>query len=571
MLQRRLGAPIIGRALEALPSGTGTIKVLVQPMWYGGNMLTMDGEAATFRNDILLEGAKATASDTSVDSAGLSFVGSAWNGSSANDVSLSIRNTVLGNGNARLSLQNDDGLDVMTFGSTGDLALAGNFYPSDRGALQYGAYVYYDSTNAGYMSTNAAGWLSNSSSFAESFASTDLLVPGDVVEFAVDGPGVMRSSGEAYSERVAGVVSSRSAFVAGSSSGTYPVAVSGRVSVKVTDENGAIARGDALTTSSRSGFAMKATDSGQILGYALEPLASGEGEILVFVRPQYAHGSSVKNVSSLAIGSQDIENLNVSGVLSMNGGDIVSVGTLSGIGTWEIRENGDIVTNGQLTQVVESLQNTRVSTYATTSTETIVQLSGTSTLHGGMARVNFEDIDQNYNDVISPDDTYRVLVTPNGITGQLYVTDRSNAGFIIRDIGQGEGVSVDWLVLAYRYDLVPERGNGDVVSDEVVKLGSDEVSETDVTDGGGVIDPEEVVSPTEEDESTGEELVNGGEGKDPDDRARPELSEGKDLETFIEGSDGEVVNDNQEEFLNEAGTLPEEIPESPEIVSENAP
>lgn len=546
------GTYIIGRALEPLASGTGTIKVLVQPMWYGGEMLTMSGEATIFADDIILGSTQATAADTSVDSAGLSFVGSAWNGSSANDVSLSIRNNVLGNGNARLSLQNDDGMDVMTFGSTGDLALAGNFYPSDRGALQYGAYVYYDSTDAGYMRTNAAGWSSNSSNFAESFASADLLVPGDVVEFAVDGSGVTRSAGETYSDRIAGVVSSRSAFVAGSSAGTYPVAVSGRVSTKVSDENGAIAPGDALTTSSRAGFAMKATDSGQIIGYALESWASGEGSVLAFVRPQYAHAGNSEAPSLLAVGSQDIESLNVSGVLSMNGGDIVSVGTLSGIGTWEIRENGDIVTNGQLTQVVESLQNTRVSTYATTSTETIVQLSGTATLHGGMARVNFEDIDQNYNDIISPDGTYRVLVTPNGVTGQLYVTDRSNVGFIIRDANQGEGVSVDWLVLAYRYDLVPEeRGDVDITD-----------SETDVTDGEG-IDGIEGISPDDGG-------IEGGEGV-----IGPEEEAGGGIEVGGEGAAdlGEAPPAENSDPVDGGGegAVPEEVPQSPETSPENAP
>lgn len=452
------GTFIIGRALEALPSGTGIIKVLVQPMWYGGEMLTMDGEATSFSDDVVIRGEAATASVTAVDSAGLSFVGSTWNGSGANDVSLMLRNHILDDGTSRLSLANDDGVDVMTFGSTGDLALAGNLYPSDRGALQYGAYVYYDSTGAGYMKTNASGWSSRSTNFAEMFASADPLSPGDVVEFADDGT-VRLSLGAAYSDRIAGVVSSGSGFIAGSNSGSYPVAISGRVSTKVTTENGAIAPGDALTTSSRPGYAMKATASGHIIGYALASMSEEEGSVLAFMRPQYVSTGEIvaQAPQSIAVNSQDIENLNVSGVLSMNGGDIVSVGTLSGIGTWEIRENGDIVTNGQLTQVVQSLQHTRVSTYAMTSTETLVQLSGTATMHNGMARVTFENVDPEFNDIISPEESYRVLVTPNGVTGQLYVTDRSNAGFMIRDADGGEGVSVDWLVLAYRHDLVPER------------------------------------------------------------------------------------------------------------------
>lgn len=500
------GSYIIGRALESLSSGTGTIKVLVQPMWYGGDMLTMNGEATTFTGDITLAGAQATAASPAVDSAGLSFVGSTWNGTGVNDVSLTLRNDILSGGSSRLSLTNDDGVDVMTFGSTGDLAIAGNFYPSDRGALQYGAYVYYDSTGAGYMKTNAAGWSSRSTGFSEMFASVDPLAAGDVVELA-DDASVRLSTGEAYSERIAGVVSSGSGFVAGSNSGSYAVVLSGRVQTNVTAENGEIAVGDPLTTSSRPGFAMKATDDGQILGYALESLPSGEGSILVLVRPQYvSRGTAVAEApASLAVTSQDIETLNISGVLSMNGGDIVSVGTLSGIGTWEIQEDGDIVTNGQLTQVVRSLQNTRVSTYATTSTETLVQLSGTTTLRGGMARVSFEDVNPAFNDVISPDLTYRVLVTPNGITGQLYVTDRSNAGFIIRDANNGEGVSVDWLVLAYRHDLAPEILEDEIVPDVPLEEIAEEGSSDDgVTEEQSNEEGEETVSSDENEPSVDE-------------------------------------------------------------------
>lgn len=466
------GTYIIGRALEPLASGTGTIKVLVQPMWYGGEMLSMNGDAS-FSGDVVLTGETATASNIASDSTGISFVGSSWNGNSANDLSLTLRNDILTNGTSRLALNNDDGVDVMTFGSTGDLALAGNFYPSDRGALQYGAYVYYDSTGAGLMRTNAAGWGANSSSFSESFASTDVLSPGDVVEFSSTDGSVLRSSGELYSNRIAGVVVFRSAFAAGVTSGAYTVAISGRATVQASAENGTIASGDPLTTSSQPGVVMKATTSGQIVGYALAPLAEGSGAIAVFVRPQYYNIAS--SSPSVGVQSQDVETLNVSSLLSMNGGDIVSVGTLSGIGTWEIQEDGDIVTSGQLTQIVRSLQNENVPTYATTSTQTVVQLSGTSILHGGMARVAFEDVDPYYNDIISPETSYRVLVTPDGITGQLYVTDRSNTGFVIHDTNVGEGVSVDWLVLAYRHDLVPEP----IISSDVQDPVADENVSTD--------------------------------------------------------------------------------------------
>jgi hypothetical protein len=66
-----------------------------------------------------------------------------------------------------------------------------------------------------------------------------------------------------------------------------PLAVVGIVRCKVTAENGAIARGDLLVTSSRPGYAMKGTDAGRMLGAvvgkALQPLAQGTGAIEVLL------------------------------------------------------------------------------------------------------------------------------------------------------------------------------------------------------------------------------------------------------------------------------------------------
>jgi hypothetical protein len=60
-----------------------------------------------------------------------------------------------------------------------------------------------------------------------------------------------------------------------------PLAIYGYFPVKVTTENGAIKRGDALTSSSKPGYAMKATQACKIVGYALED-ANAEGTIQVF-------------------------------------------------------------------------------------------------------------------------------------------------------------------------------------------------------------------------------------------------------------------------------------------------
>lgn len=51
-------------------------------------------------------------------------------------------------------------------------------------------------------------------------------------------------------------------------------------------ENGAISVGDALTSSSQPGVAMKATHAGKIIGYAMES-ANQAGFVRVLIQPGY--------------------------------------------------------------------------------------------------------------------------------------------------------------------------------------------------------------------------------------------------------------------------------------------
>ena len=64
---------------------------------------------------------------------------------------------------------------------------------------------------------------------------------------------------------------------------TVPVALAGRVPVKVSAANGAIRVGDAITAGPEPGVGVKATGPGFVVGTALEPLSEGAGKILVFV------------------------------------------------------------------------------------------------------------------------------------------------------------------------------------------------------------------------------------------------------------------------------------------------
>ena len=134
---------------------------------------------------------------------------------------------------------------------------------------------------------------------AERFPSNDKNVqPGTVMEIDPDNPGKLRIARDAYSARVAGVVSGAGDIPVGAILGNLPghedapaIALSGRVWVQCDAATASIVAGDLLTTSSTPGYAMKASDRdrshGAVLGKAMTSLTLGErGLVLVLVNLQ---------------------------------------------------------------------------------------------------------------------------------------------------------------------------------------------------------------------------------------------------------------------------------------------
>ncbi|QDU65862.1 collagen-like protein [Engelhardtia mirabilis] len=124
-----------------------------------------------------------------------------------------------------------------------------------------------------------------------------VLEPGTVVVIDADNPGELVASSEPYDRKVAGVVSGAGGVQAGlclsqegELEGDTKVAMTGRVWVHASDENGAIRAGDRLTTASLAGHAMKATHGerwdGAVLGKAMSNLDEGTGLVLVLVNLQ---------------------------------------------------------------------------------------------------------------------------------------------------------------------------------------------------------------------------------------------------------------------------------------------
>ena len=121
--------------------------------------------------------------------------------------------------------------------------------------------------------------------------------PGDVLVLDTENAGRVLKSAEAYSTAVSGIYSTKPGVVGRRQTSDpktakteVPMAMVGVVPTKVSAENGAIKVGDLLVTSSTSGYAMKGTDRGRMLGAvigkAMGNLNAGMGVVEVLVTLQ---------------------------------------------------------------------------------------------------------------------------------------------------------------------------------------------------------------------------------------------------------------------------------------------
>ena len=134
---------------------------------------------------------------------------------------------------------------------------------------------------------------------AEIFEANEEVEPADVLCIGEDGK--LRKSNKSYDTTVAGIVSTAPAILFEGSQlqvapqpfmfqrgKKLPLALAGRVPCNVTTENGPVNCGDLLVTSSKLGYAMKASPDklrpGMILGKALQPLEQGEAQIIVLIK-----------------------------------------------------------------------------------------------------------------------------------------------------------------------------------------------------------------------------------------------------------------------------------------------
>ncbi len=143
---------------------------------------------------------------------------------------------------------------------------------------------------------------------AEDYGTRDTtLQPGDVVSIDPN-EGTFVDKSQPFDQHIIGVFSANPGIRLSQADSTInggeaiPIALSGRVPVNVTTENGDIKPGDYLTSSSIPGVAAKAIKAGPVIGQAMESYSgTGVGQITAFIKAATFNGSFVDGDSPVGM------------------------------------------------------------------------------------------------------------------------------------------------------------------------------------------------------------------------------------------------------------------------------
>lgn len=450
----------IGVALEAWSgAGEGVVEVFMSPGWDSAGTIATDGTAIFLNDDFTFNKlGEADATILGYNSRGLTFRGSGWDGAAAQNVEMKLANVVTDALNYKLSVLNNAGTEIAYLDQAGAIGLAGKFYPASPTGAQNTAYIFY---RANRMRTNAAGWATGSFDFAEMFLSRELLEAGDVVVLDSETNEYVKKATTAYDNMALGIVSTEPGFLAGanvdfddpSADQGYPVGLAGRVPTKVSAENGPIRPGDFLTTSGTPGVAMKATESGMIIGTALESFdGPGIGLVKVFVNLSWY------NVASESTPVGEMAQLTLTGDLNMAGNYILNVGKIVGVDEkWSIDENGIL----KVKLVAEDASEKEM--FGVVSDKVELTLSGSDRLENGTRMVDLSLIDPEFIKNISAETPLKVIVTLTEPANGVYVAEKTAYSFRVAELNAGTtDAAFDWIVIARR------KGYEDVLATPIV-------------------------------------------------------------------------------------------------------
>lgn len=123
----------------------------------------------------------------------------------------------------------------------------------------------------GLLGTSPETGVLGGADLAERYYSNESLEAGDIVAIDSSIKAGVKKSSAGYQRDILGVVATDPGIILGAAAdNAYPIALVGRVPVKVTNQNGWPAAGERLVSSTVPGYAMRAVQAGRVLGQVLE-------------------------------------------------------------------------------------------------------------------------------------------------------------------------------------------------------------------------------------------------------------------------------------------------------------
>jgi hypothetical protein len=234
-----------------------------------------------------------------------------------------------------------------------------------------------------------------------------------------------------------------------------PVALNGRVPVKIAATSTSILPGDYITTSGEPGKAMRAIQAGQVIGKALEAWdpSSGKSTVLVYVEQGYYAGPGLQESSSYVTNGSDASfaSLNVSGQTTLATltvtGDAVIQGELTVATahvTGRLLVDGHIVSGGDAPTIATAAGQVLGSSVDGTDTAGTVTLNGDAASHAGaLATVTFN---QAY------DKVPRIVLTPtnaDALSIKVYLQKTATGFTIVTDDTPiaGKSYQFDYIIV----------------------------------------------------------------------------------------------------------------------------
>lgn len=150
------------------------------------------------------------------------------------------------------------------------------------------SYTYSVALQTGDIAASGRIYANNTHSvgdLAEHFEYKGPISTGFVISYVPGTDNEYEMCSKPYSDHITGVISENPSVVLNSPEQGPPLALAGRVNVKIVDSGELIKGGDFITSSSTPGFAMKATKPGPVIGYAVKNQKSGEDFVEILLQP----------------------------------------------------------------------------------------------------------------------------------------------------------------------------------------------------------------------------------------------------------------------------------------------